>query len=517
MNFVKHSKATQATIDSGAGGSLPSLSGVVVSAAKTQTKQTAGGSAEEYTDMASRSIALKSTKLAMKSWKKHPRRNDLPTRKGKAAKRVTSKRGLRKALTKLKEDVYANSSRKFVQYRRQWWLRQETVHGGTPYPVTVETLMGAAAVLKAGRYRSAAHYMYAVKKQHVSFGHAWGANLELAMKDCIRSCMRGLGPATQAQPLLLADGAWWKEARPARLREGPAAVIVGCWWLMREIELANMRHEDVSYEKGESCGTATVNLPVSKADVTAKGTRRTLECACPIALCPVRALRALTEVRGSGPRDDFLVTNLRGEPATKQEIVEEVRSVAAYTGSTGLITGHSLRVTGAQRLAAAGVTEAKLILFGRWASKAFLKYVREAILGKQGGGLAVAVEGVARESLEIATLRSRYGAQHSSGQELANLFLSELGTSTEKLPPLEILDRQWTQFREKAEREITAAMSRKLPRVCQSTGGIVHSVSTHRHTKCGWVWAGACTWANDDAAVTCRKCTGASIRWGGCL
>ena len=44
-----------------------------------------------------------------------------------------------------------------------------------------------------------------------------------------------------------------------------------------------------------------------------------------------------------------------------------------------------MRVTGAQRLAAAGVTEAKLILFGRRASKAFLKYVREALLGKQGG------------------------------------------------------------------------------------------------------------------------------------
>ena len=61
--------------------------------------------------------------------------------------------------------------------------------------------------------------------------------------------------------------------------------------------------------------------------------------------------------------------NLKRVPAVKQEIVDEARSVAQVTESIGLITGPSTRVTGALRLALAGILEAKLILDGLWASE----------------------------------------------------------------------------------------------------------------------------------------------------
>ena len=51
-----------------------------------------------------------------------------------------------------------------------------------------------------------------------------------------------------------------------------------------------------------------------------------------------------------------------------------------------------MRVTGAQRLALAGVSEARIITFGRWASNAFKLYVREAVLGEKGGDVARLVE-----------------------------------------------------------------------------------------------------------------------------
>ena len=65
------------------------------------------------------------------------------------------------------------------------------------------------------------------------------------------------------------------------------------------------------------------------------------------------------------------VVNLRGQPATKAEVVAEIRAVAAATRSPGPITGHSARVSGAQRLALAGVSEARITTFGRWSSAAF--------------------------------------------------------------------------------------------------------------------------------------------------
>jgi hypothetical protein len=54
------------------------------------------------------------------------------------------------------------------------------------------------------------------------------------------------------------------------------------------------------------------------------------------------------------------------------------------------ITGHSARVAGAQRLAAAGVPAWRVQAFGRWGSMAVLKYVREAML--QGDGLTPGLE-----------------------------------------------------------------------------------------------------------------------------
>ena len=45
----------------------------------------------------------------------------------------------------------------------------------------------------------------------------------------------------------------------------------------------------------------------------------------------------------------YAIVNLKGQPATKGEVVEEIKAVAAASGLVGRFTGHSLRVTGAQR------------------------------------------------------------------------------------------------------------------------------------------------------------------------
>ena len=74
-------------------------------------------------------------------------------------------------------------------------------------------------------------------------------------------------------------------------------------------------------------------------------------------------------------------------------MVSEVRAFAAFLGAQkGNFTGHTLRVTGAQRMALAGVSEDKIRLFGRWTSSAMLRYVRETLLEKGATTVAKAVE-----------------------------------------------------------------------------------------------------------------------------
>ena len=99
---------------------------------------------------------------------------------------------------------------------------------------------------------------------------------------------------------------------------------------------------------------------------------------------------------GQAP-DAFAVVNSRGLPSTKAEVVQEIRALAKSAGAVGHFTGHSLRVTGAQRLAFAGVSEAKSAAFGRWASGPFRLYVRDAVLGSNGGDLAIVKEGKLRK------------------------------------------------------------------------------------------------------------------------
>ena len=69
-------------------------------------------------------------------------------------------------------------------------------------------------------------------------------------------------------------------------------IVVGCWWLLREIEAANITLEDVRIEGL----TVHLCLPASKTDPQAQGVWRAHRCACgslpgaarylPPGLCP---------------------------------------------------------------------------------------------------------------------------------------------------------------------------------------------------------------------------------------
>ena len=148
---------------------------------------------------------------------------------------------------------------------------------------------------------------------------------------------------------------------------------------MREIELANIKYSGVSFQKERGCGVATLKVAVSKTDWTAKGSERSHGCCCPSPLCPVAALRRLHDARLPG---QHLVQTKVGTPVSKAALIRAMKSLATSLGHprADRITGHTLRTTGAQRMASAGISEEKIRMFGRWRSDEMLAYVRETLI-----------------------------------------------------------------------------------------------------------------------------------------
>ena len=254
----------------------------------------------------------------------------------------------------------------------------------------------AGALLVKGRYRSAAAYFQAIKRMHVQ-QHV------LVAKDVERAAKRGQGRSRQAQPLPVEEIVRAEASMRARAgwpRAPIPVVIITCAWLVREIEAGAAMIKDVAIFEptvtSDGCGWVLWTLPASKNDTAAEGETRSLGCAWPSALCPVRAMRSVvlaTLSQGGGPESPLISTS-DGKPVGKKQVVQFYREVVEACGLTvGYFTGHSPRVTGAMRMALSGHSAWVIQLFGRWGSDIVLRFVREALLGQKGGGLSRITEG----------------------------------------------------------------------------------------------------------------------------
>ena len=130
----------------------------------------------------------------------------------------------------------------------------------------------------------------------------------------------------------------------------------------------------------------------------------------------MKALRALWADADERGLNEPLIITAEGASPTKAQVVDEIAPWAVYLQAPqGNCTGHSLRTTGAQRLAMAGVSEAKIRMFGRWASEAMLRYVRQSLLAQSGVVVAKQVEdGVLTSSSSSAAAGSNSTARRWS-------------------------------------------------------------------------------------------------------
>ena len=281
------------------------------------------------------------------------------------------------APTRVRWETHTATSRKSIRGRLVWWEARAKRRGIEPYPLDHFKLKLAAGLLKSGQYRSAGQYLYTIKKAHIEQGFDWKPNLDALLGDLRRSCARGLGGTRQAAPLPIGMLSATQRFSSSEWPRGWEAILVGSWWLLREVELANVRKKDIKFVEGHGCGGAELTVRASKADTEAVGCMRAHACTCPAAVCPVKAARALTK---GLKENDRVLRDKEGRGLNKRDTVRLLKAFAeSQEVDTTRITGHSLRTTGAQQLAEAGLSSDQIRLFGRWASSAnMLKYARDA-------------------------------------------------------------------------------------------------------------------------------------------
>ena len=138
------------------------------------------------------------------------------------------------------------------------------------------------AALEWRGYRSADLYLYFSRAVAELEGATVGPAARRALTDMIRSCKRGLGPAKHCEVLLLELMPDLPTKTPAWADGGPwiphGALIVGSWWVLREIEFSNAELPSISCNVRQKSVAWT--LHASKTDTAALGQTVAHGCCC---------------------------------------------------------------------------------------------------------------------------------------------------------------------------------------------------------------------------------------------
>ena len=299
---------------------------------------------------------------------------------------------------------YAASSAPAIGARRRLYLKILLQWGFKLEDMGPDVVHAVGATLRAGGYRSAGCVLSQMSVDAERAGIVITPAARRALADAARSCRRGLGPPLRAMALdfarfehLPGDPTAWAPGGPAAPRN---ALIVAGWWMLREVEVANLRASCVAVAQGR-CPSVALTLPASKADQAGVGVQRTHTCICRDGairpFCPAHAawdqLLCLKRwfpdrfVDGVASADLAFFPTSAGSPCTKDGFTQTILRAAVLLDlpqrsalDNERVTGHSMRATGAQFLARAGLDTYTVQLLGRWGSSAVERYVREAVI-----------------------------------------------------------------------------------------------------------------------------------------
>jgi hypothetical protein len=404
------------------------------------------------------------------------------------------------AIAAYEADKTAASGTGVHQSHIKWWLLRAAAAGLVPFPLSVDSLKLALALLKSGGFRSAPAYLNAMKREHIKMAE-WTQQLEQEARAGIRSCLRGLGPPKKCPSFDLREVAALDELPPVAL--GPLrprdTVLLTSWFAMRELEASTRRRKHVRLIAGAGCGIVVLDLPVSKTDPTGAGVTRKHGCSCGTgqqALCPVAAARRILEAGARFGDDEDLpfFINSAGKAPEKTRVVETFRAVGERLGwtveQTSAITGHLPRPTGAQFLVRSGLALYLVQLFCRWGSDAILGYLREI-------PLSASDEWAAELSLEevrvqaFSSLKSRAGtgqvdegALQATVERVLARKLEDASASWKSVADAALLTL------ENVKAGIVEAQGRDFrpPFVENLSTGVLHAVKDDSKACCGYVF-----------------------------
>ena len=186
------------------------------------------------------------------------------------------------AMDEVFKDIHAASTLK-PQESKLRTIRKFLAYLGLPLvPFTTEVEYALGAALKWAKYRTVNLYLYMARATAEGRGAEISRVTQRAMTDVIRSCKQGLGQAKSCEGLVLeifptlpGGSKAWSSGGPWRPR---AALILGSWWVLREVEFAGAELRSVTFNTVQK--SASWTLPASKADPTALGETVSHGCCC---------------------------------------------------------------------------------------------------------------------------------------------------------------------------------------------------------------------------------------------
>ena len=431
------------------------------------------------------------------------------------------------AVLALTTDYYANSSTAPRDSLWKTWCKLAHHWDKPPLPVDTELVICLGASFKAGAYMSVKNYFSRARSaQFEQLGTSWDPAVEHTVRKVQRSVLRSLGGSKKKAgfpvetlrnelPALTVSASAVRGDDPLQysspIQDDVVMVILGCWFLLRGIELAAAEVWHLTVDTRNK--TVKWLLPVSKTDPRAIGTARSHGCCCtaasPQSICPYHLAKYYIDKTRAQFGDEHFGPEL-GRPLfpsststsenlsfmAKSEVAKAVVKCAAMAGEpitewspTGLVTQrfaeHAMRVSGAQMLARAGVSLHLIKLLGRWGSDAVERYVQDAALCRQTLLASQTICG-----LGVANIPDSDSISHSfSSQQSARVSATDSATKS----LLQSLQEQIQQ------------LNKNIQKLDPSQNRFIHNIAANIlhvrlgeenatppatwHTKCGWKYA----------------------------
>ena len=202
-----------------------------------------------------------------------------------------------------------------------------------PFPTWPPAVRAIASQMKLAGSRSFGNHLSRAKREDINAGGTWNQLLERVGADCVKSVMRGLGPARQSAPYPLEQVAVLCLNEQPLVEQGPvnpsALTVFGAWFLTGEIELSLALRKNVTVVNNGGVLAVKWRLPASKTDPMAVAFVRELGCmcqGCSAALCRAHVaeehFRTLAKLfRPNVPRDLPLFPSLNGQAVAKGAVV----------------------------------------------------------------------------------------------------------------------------------------------------------------------------------------------------